>query len=158
VDALAGSYAVESLTTRLEKLAYEYIARIDELGGMVAAIEQGYPQREIQRTAYEYQLEVERKQRVIVGVNAFTQDAAPVPVMKVDPRIEAEQVERLRAMRAMRDGAAHAAALQKLEQAARGADNVLPFVLAAVKAYATVGEIANALRGVWGEHVETLVI
>jgi methylmalonyl-CoA mutase N-terminal domain/subunit len=158
VDALAGSYAVESLTTRVEKLAYEYIARIDELGGMVAAIEQGYPQREIQRTAYEYQLEIERKQRLIVGVNAFTQDAAPVPVMKVDPRIEEEQVERLRAMRAARDAAAHAAALQTLESAARGADNVLPYVLGAVKAYATVGEIANTLRGVWGEHVETLVI
>jgi methylmalonyl-CoA mutase N-terminal domain/subunit len=158
VDALAGSYAVESLTTRLEKLAHEYIARIDELGGMVAAIEQGYPQREIQRTAYEYQLEIERKERLIVGVNAFTQEAAPVPVMKVDPRIESEQVQRLRAMRAGRDAAAHAAALQELENAARGSENVLPYVLGAVKAYATVGEIADTLRGVWGEHVETLVI
>jgi methylmalonyl-CoA mutase N-terminal domain/subunit len=158
VDALAGSYAVESLTGRLEGLASEYIARIDELGGMVAAIEQGYPQREIQRTAYEYQLEIERKERVVVGVNAFTQDGAPVPVTRVDPRIEAEQVERLRAMRARRNEAAHAAALANLECAARGSDNVLPQVLAAVKAYATVGEIANTLRGVWGEHTETLVI
>jgi methylmalonyl-CoA mutase N-terminal domain/subunit len=158
VDALAGSYAVETLTTRLEKLAGEYIARIDTMGGMVAAIEQGYPQREIQRTAYDYQLEVERKERIVVGVNAFTQEAPPVPVMKVDPRTEAEQVERLRAMRERREPSAHAAALAKVERAARGSDSVLPHILEAVKAYATVGEIANVLRACWGEHVETLVV
>jgi methylmalonyl-CoA mutase N-terminal domain/subunit len=158
VDALAGSYAVESLTARLEKLAAQYVARIDELGGMVAAIEQGYPQREIQRTAYEYQLEIERKERLVVGLNAFTQEAAPVPVMKVDPRLEAEQVERLRAMRARRDASAHAKALAKIEDAARGEHNVLPCILEGVKAYATVGEISDVLRRVWGEHVETLVI
>jgi methylmalonyl-CoA mutase N-terminal domain/subunit len=158
VDALAGSYAVESLTARLEKLAQEYIARIDELGGMVSAIEQGYPQREIQRTAYEYQLEIERKERVIVGVNQFTQESPAVPVMKVDPSIEKDQVERLRAMRARRDAAAHAGALEKLKGAAQGDENVLPHVLAAVKACATVGEIANTLRAVWGEHTETLVV
>jgi methylmalonyl-CoA mutase N-terminal domain/subunit len=158
VDALAGSYAVESLTARLEKLAQEYIARIDALGGMVAAIEQGYPQREIQRTAYEYQLEIERKERVIVGVNQFTQESPAVPVMKVDPSIEKDQVERLRAMRAKRDAGAHAAALETLKRAAQGDENVLPHVLAAVKAYATVGEIANTLRAVWGEHTETLVV
>jgi methylmalonyl-CoA mutase, N-terminal domain len=158
VDALAGSYAVESLTTRLEKLALDYIGRIDEMGGMVAAIERGYPQREIQRTAYDYQLEVERKERTIVGVNAFIQDGAPVPVTVVDPRIESEQVERLRAMRSKRDKAAHAAALERIDRAARGSDNVLPLVLDAVKAYATVGEIADVLRAAWGEHVETLVV
>jgi methylmalonyl-CoA mutase, N-terminal domain len=158
VDAFAGSYAVEALTARLERLAGEYIARIDQLGGMVAAIEQGYPQREIQRTAYEYQLEIERKERIVVGLNAFTQEGAPVPVMKVDPRIEAEQVERLRTMRAKRDAARHAAALEKVTQAAAGRDNVLPFLLEAVKAEATVGEIADVLRKVWGEHVETLVV
>jgi methylmalonyl-CoA mutase, N-terminal domain len=158
VDAFAGSYAVESLTARLETLAGEYLARIDQLGGMVAAIETGYPQREIQRTAYEYQLEIERKERLVVGLNAFTQEGAPVPVMKVDPRIEAEQVERLRAMRGKRDAARHAAALEKIAQAAAGTDNVLPFLLDAVKAEATVGEIADVLRKVWGEHVETLVV
>ena len=102
VDALAGSYAVETMTSRLEKLAYEHIARIDAMGGMVAAIEQGYPQREIQRTSYEYQLEVERKERVVVGVNAFVQDAPAAPVHQLNPRLESEQVERLRAMRARR--------------------------------------------------------
>ena len=158
VDALAGSYAVESLTLQLETAARQYIARIDELGGMVAAIEQGYPQREIQRTSYEHQLEVERKQRLVVGVNAFVQDAAPVPVMKVDPRIESEQVERLRAMRSRRDPRAHAAALERVAQSARGSDNVIPLILDAVKAFATVGEIANVLRAAWGEHVETLVV
>jgi methylmalonyl-CoA mutase N-terminal domain/subunit len=158
VDALAGSYAVESLTARLEKLAGEYIARIDELGGMVAAIEQGYPQREIQKSAYEYQLEVERKERIVVGVNEFLQDAPPVPVTRVDPRIEADQVERLRAMRAKRDAGVHAAALERIDRAARGSDNLLPHILAAVKALATVGEIANVLRAAWGEHVETLVV
>jgi methylmalonyl-CoA mutase, N-terminal domain len=158
VDALAGSYAVESLTLRLEQLAFEYIARIDEMGGMVDAIEKGYPQREIQRTAYEHQLQVERKERLIVGVNAFIQDAEPVPVMKVDPRIESEQVERLRAMRARRDGGLHATALEKVDRAARSRDNVLPRVLEAVKASATVGEIANVLRDAWGEHRETLTL
>src|SRR5580658_9556084 len=156
VDALAGSYAVESQTSRLEKLGLEYIGRIDGMGGMVAAIEQGYPQREIQRTAYEYQLELESKERILVGVNAFTQDAAPVPVTAVDPRIESEQVERLRALRARRDARAHATALEKVELAARGRANVLPPLLEAVKAYATVGEISNVLRAAWGEHVETL--
>ena len=158
VDALGGSYAIESLTHRLEKEAEKYIARVDELGGMVSAIEQGYPQREIQNTSYATQLEIEKKERLIVGMNAFTQDAAPVPVMKIDPKIEREQVERLRAMRAKRDPKAHAAALAKIEAAAKGSENLVPLVLDAVKAYATVGEISNVLRAVWGEHVETLVL
>jgi methylmalonyl-CoA mutase N-terminal domain/subunit len=158
VDALAGSYAVESITHRLEKEAYRYIARIDELGGMVSAIEQGYPQREIQNTAYSYQLEVEKKERLIVGQNAFVQEGAPVPVMKIDPAIENEQVARLAAMRARRDHDSHAAALARIDQAARGKENLLPLILDAVKSYATVGEISNVLRGVWGEHIETLVL
>jgi methylmalonyl-CoA mutase N-terminal domain/subunit len=158
VDALGGSYAVETLTNELEAKARAYIARIDELGGMVSAIEQGYPQREIQNSAYSYQLEIEKKQRLVVGVNEFVQDAPPIPVMKIDAKIERDQVERLRAMRSKRDETRHAASLQTIENAARGKDNLLPPILAAVKAYATVGEIANVLRGVWGEHVETLVI
>ena len=163
VDALAGSYAVESLTTRLEALAMEYIARIDEMGGMVAAIERGYPQREIQRSAYEYQVEIERMQRIVVGVNAFEQtESSPsdggLRPMRIDPRGEAEQVGALRAMRARRNGATHAAALERVEQAARGSENLVPRVLDAVKAYATVGEVSDVLRGVWGEHVETLFV
>jgi methylmalonyl-CoA mutase N-terminal domain/subunit len=162
VDALGGSYAVEALTTRLEKLASEQIARVDEIGGMVAAIERGYPQREIQRSAYEYQLEVERKERLVVGVNAFADaadsGASGVPVLTIDPKIEAEQVERVRSLRARRDRRAHGEALARVQAAARGSDNVLDPVMDAVRAYATVGEIADVLRGVWGEHVETLVV
>ena len=158
VDALGGAYAVEALTNRLEQEANKYIARIDELGGMVNAIEQGYPQREIQNSAYSYQLEIEKKQRTIVGLNDFVQDAPPVPVMKIDPEIERAQVDRLRAFRAKRDEQAHAQALRKVEAAAKGTENLLPFILDAVKASATVGEIANVLRSVWGEHTEMLVL
>ncbi|MGO9715177.1 MAG: methylmalonyl-CoA mutase [Polyangiaceae bacterium] len=158
VDALAGSYAVESLTAKIEREAGRYLARIDELGGMVAAIEQGYPQREIQNTAYSYQLEIEHKKRLIVGQNAFVQEAPPVPVQSINPKIEREQVERLRAMRSKRDPRAHADALAKIEKAAHGKDNLVPLVLEAVRAYATVGEISNVLRAAWGEHVETLVL
>ncbi|HVH46892.1 MAG TPA: methylmalonyl-CoA mutase family protein [Labilithrix sp.] len=158
VDALGGGYAVEALTNRLEAEAKKYIARIDELGGMVSAIEQGYPQREIQNSAYSYQLEIEKKERTIVGLNDFVQDAPPVPVMKIDPEIERAQVERVRAARAKRDESVHAEALRKIEAAAKGTDNLLPFILDAVKASATVGEIANVLRSVWGEHTETLVL
>jgi methylmalonyl-CoA mutase N-terminal domain/subunit len=158
VDALGGSYAVEALTARIEAEAQKYLGRIDELGGMVAAIEQGYPQREIQNTAYGYQLEIEHKKRLIVGQNAFVQEAPPVPVQKIDPKIEREQVERLRAMRGKRDARAHGEALGKIDRAARGTDNLVPFVLEAVRAQATVGEISDVLRGVWGEHVETLVL
>jgi methylmalonyl-CoA mutase, N-terminal domain len=158
VDALGGSYAIEALTDRIEKAATTYLARIDELGGMVSAIEQGYPQREIQNTAYSYQLEVEKKKRLIVGQNAFTQDTAKVEVMKIDPAIEREQVERLRAVRARRDAKKHATALERVEQAAKGKDNLVPLVLEAVKAEATIGEVTQVLRNVWGEHTETLVL
>jgi methylmalonyl-CoA mutase N-terminal domain/subunit len=158
VDALGGSYAIEALTHRLEAEAWKYIQRIDEMGGMVAAIEQGYPQREIQNTAYQYQLEVERKERIIVGLNAFTQEAAKVPVMTVDGRIEAEQVQRLAQHRAKRDDAKHRASLAAVRSAALGKDNLLPPILDAVKVGSTVGEIAGVLRDVWGEHIETLVL
>src|SRR5258708_7825293 len=157
VDPMAGSYAVESLTARLEKLAGEYIERIDALGGMVAAIERGYPQSEIQRSAYEQQLAVERKQCVVVGVNAFVQDAPPVPVTTVDPRVETDQIRRLESVRARRDRSAHAAALGQLERALQGTDNLLPYILDAVNSHATVGEIANALRSACGEHAQRLL-
>ena len=158
VDALAGSYAVETLTHQIEEGAKAYLARIDAMGGMVPAIEQGYPQREIQNTAYEYQLDVEQKRRLIVGQNAFVMDSAPVPVMSIDPKIEREQVERVRAVRARRDGAKVTAALLAIGQAARGDANLVPLVLDAVRASATVGEISDVLREVWGEHVETVVL
>jgi methylmalonyl-CoA mutase N-terminal domain/subunit len=158
VDALAGSYAVESLTTRIEQEARRYLARIDELGGMVSAIEEGYPQREIQNTAYRYQLEVEGKDRLIVGQNAFTQEAPAVPVLKIDPRLEREQIARVRAVRAKRDPKRHAASLDAIGRAAASNENLVPLILDAVRAMATVGEISNILRAAWGEHTETLVL
>jgi methylmalonyl-CoA mutase, N-terminal domain len=158
VDALGGSYAVEAMTLRIEGEVRRYLARIDELGGMVNAIEQGYPQREIQNTAYSYQLAVERKERLIVGQNSYLQDSAAVPVMQVDARIESEQIARTAAYRARRNPTVHAAALERLEAAAKSSDNLMPLVLDAVRAHATVGEIANVMRSVFGQHVETLVL
>jgi methylmalonyl-CoA mutase N-terminal domain/subunit len=158
VDPLAGSYAIESLTSRIEEGAREYLRRIDAMGGMVSAIEQGYVQREIQAAAYRYQLEIEDKKRVIVGQNEFLGDTPHLDVMKIDPRVEREQVERTRAWRARHDGPAKSERLAALDAAARGSENLLPVTLAAVKAGATVGEISDVLRGVWGEHRETLTI
>ena len=158
VDPLGGSYAIEALTDRIEQGALGYLRKIDELGGMVRAIEQGYVQREIQNTAYEYQLQIERKERVIVGLNEFVTAGEPVPVAKVDPKLEEEQVARVRAVRARRDGARHAAAMQTLETAARGKDNLMPPILEAVRALGTVGEISDVLRGVFGEHVESVTL
>ncbi len=158
VDALGGAYAIESLTNRIETEANKYLTRIDELGGMVPAIEQGYPQREIQNSAYAYQIEIEKKQRIIVGVNEYVQSAPTIEVMTVDPQVEVDQVERVRAVRARRDGARHAEALRRIDAAAKGTDNLLPLILDAVKAEATVGEIAGVLRETWGEHQETLVL
>jgi methylmalonyl-CoA mutase N-terminal domain/subunit len=159
VDALGGSYAVEAATDRLEAAARAYLQKIDALGGMVAAIEQGYVQREIQDAAYRYQLQIERGERIVVGVNKFrVAHEEPVPILKVDPRIEAEQVERLRALRARRDGAAVARGLEAVERAARDGSNLMPPILDAVRAYATVGEIADTLRAVFGEYQEVLTI
>jgi methylmalonyl-CoA mutase N-terminal domain/subunit len=158
VDALGGSYAIEALTKRIEDGAWAYIEKIDALGGMVQAIEQGFVQREIQNTAYEYQLQIERGERVIVGLNKFQTSSEPVPVVKIDPKLEEEQVARTRKVRADRDAVAHAAALTTLENAAKGRDNLMPPIVAAVKARATVGEVSNVLRGVFGEHQETITI
>ena len=160
VDPLGGSYAIEALTERIEQGALAYIEKIDAMGGMVAAIEQGYVQREIQNTAYEYQLQIERKQRIIVGLNQFaTKEGQSVPVAKVDPRLEEEQVARLRAIRAKRDASKHAATMQTLETTARDdKGNVMPAILDAVKSLGTVGEIADVLRSVFGEHQETVTL
>ena len=158
VDGLGGSYAIEALTTRLEAAAWEYIGRVDKLGGMAAAIEQGYVQREIQATAYRYQLEIEDKRRVVVGQNEFVSESAPVPVLKVDPKLEEGQVARVRAWRAAHDTPAKAEALAKIDAAAQSSANLVPPVVDAVKAGATVGEISDVLRNLWGEHRETLTI
>jgi len=153
VDPLGGAYALEALTDELEEKAIAYLTRIDSMGGMVQAIAAGYPQREIEEAAYRYQKEIEDKQRVIVGVNEFVSEGeAPFDTMKVDPRLEEQQVERLRAFRAARSQDTAQRALSDLKRAAQGTQNVLPHIVSAVKARSTLGEIANALREVFGEH------
>ncbi|MBX6377504.1 MAG: methylmalonyl-CoA mutase family protein, partial [Clostridia bacterium] len=154
VDPLAGSYYVEHLTRRIEVEAERYIERIDQLGGAVRAIELGFVQREIQESAYRYQMEVERGERIVVGVNAFTvEEEEPAEILRVDPAVAERQKEKLAALRARRDGAAVATALERLRQAARDPrDNLMPHILHAVKVYATLGEICNTLRAEWGEY------
>jgi methylmalonyl-CoA mutase N-terminal domain/subunit len=159
VDPLAGSYVVEAWTDALEAQARSYLERIDALGGMVAAIEQGYPQREIQDSAWRHQQAVERGEQVIVGVNQFVEpNEGDVPVLKIDERVERDQIERVRALRQKRDGGAAAAAVRALEDAARGTDNLMPPILHAVKQRVTLGEIGHALRRVFGKHQEVLVV
>jgi methylmalonyl-CoA mutase N-terminal domain/subunit len=153
IDPLGGSWAVEALTADIERRAGEYLAKIEELGGMVHAIEHGFPQREIERRAYEHQRAVEANQRIIVGVNDFVvaQDAS-VPVATVDPALEADQVRRLAALRARRNAAEVARALTALDDAAAGTANLVVPIVGAVKALATVGEIADVMRKRFGEY------
>jgi methylmalonyl-CoA mutase N-terminal domain/subunit len=156
VDPLAGSYFVESLTDAIEAGAADYLAKIEAMGGATAAIERGYQQREIHEAAYRWQKRVESGDAVVVGVNRFTESDAPKPpVLKVDPSAERDRRERLAALRARRDAAAVERALSLVENAARGDANLMPAILAAVEAYATLGEIADRLRAVYGPYHET---
>lgn len=154
VDALGGSYAIESLTDKIYKGAKGYLAKVAEMGGMVAAIERGYVQREIQDASFRYQMEIERGDRPIVGVNVHAAEAESVPVMRIDPALEAEQVARTRAVRSKRDPRAYFQAIANVEQRARDGANVMDAIVTAVESYATVGEISDALRRVYGEHTE----
>jgi methylmalonyl-CoA mutase N-terminal domain/subunit len=159
VDPLAGSYAIEELTTEIERRAADYIEKIDAMGGMLRAIETGYVQREIQDAAYAYQRAIETNEQVIVGLNRFqTEEETSIPILRVDPAIEQAQVERVRAVRARRDAEAAEAALVRLEEAARGTENILPRILACVEADVTVGEISHRLRRVWGEYQEAVTV
>ncbi len=156
VDPLAGSYFVEHLTDEMEKRAFQYLRRIDELGGIIRAVEEGYPQKEIGESAYRYQREVEEGDRLIVGVNAFKSDAAaPIELLKIDERVAEEQTARLRQVKADRSQARVDAALAKVEAACRDeALNLMPPVIEAVKAYATLGEVSDVFRKVWGQYRE----
>ncbi len=159
VDPFAGSYAIEELTNQLEKKAVEYIEKIDAMGGMLKAIENGYPQREIQEAAYEYQRAVEKQTEIVVGVNKFqTEETETIPIMKVDEKIERGQIERLKALRQKRDSEKAENSLLKIEQAAKTDENLLPHILNAVENYVTVGEISNKLRNVWGEYREAVTV
>jgi methylmalonyl-CoA mutase N-terminal domain/subunit len=159
VDPLAGSYAIETLTRQVEQGAEEYLRKIDALGGVLRAIETGYIQREIQQAAYEYQKAVESGERVVVGVNRYGAAGTPSPpLLRIDPEIERAQVEHLQKLRARRDAARVAAVLQEVEATARSERNLMPAILAAVKDDATVGEISDALRNVFGGYQESVVI
>ena len=159
VDPLGGSYYIEDLTNRIERGAEEYIKKIDALGGVLRAIETGYIQREIQQSAFEYQKQIESGERVVVGVNRYVSgEAAALPIYRINPEIERVQVERLQALRARRDGGRVRAALEEVESAARGSQNLMPPILNAVKSYATVGEISDKLRNAFGEYQESVVI
>jgi methylmalonyl-CoA mutase N-terminal domain/subunit len=159
IDPLAGSYYIESLTDQVEAGARAYLDKIDAMGGTLKAIERGYIQQEIQNAAYEYQQSVDRLESVVVGVNAFGIDEEKeIPLQRIDESLERKQVERLHALRAKRDQGKWKAALQQVEDAARGTTNLMPAIVEAVEANATVGEISDAMRRVYGEYQETVVI
>ncbi len=153
-DPLGGSYFVEKLTSDIEAEALDYFRRIDAMGGMVAAVERGFPQREIQEAAFRFQKAVERKEKIIVGVNEYVMDEEPFPILYIDQTVGDEQVARVAALKTRRDNTAVAAALAHLAQAARGTENIMFPILECTRAYATLGEMCDALREVWGEYVE----
>ncbi len=158
-DPFAGSYAVEEITNQLEQKAVEYIEKIDAKGGMLKAIENGYPQREIQEAAFQYQKAIEREEEIVVGVNRFQiEEDETIPILKVDEVAERGQVERLQALRSRRDNVAVKESLSKLATAARSDENMLPRILDCVENYATVGEISNELRAIWGEYREAVAL
>jgi methylmalonyl-CoA mutase N-terminal domain/subunit len=159
VDPLGGAFFVEALTAEIEEAARAYLERIDQMGGMLRAIELGFVQKEIQDAAYRAQRAVEEKRQIVVGVNEFVSgDTSGVPVFSVDERLADEQCRRLAAIRAQRDGHHHQAALKALGETATGDGNLLPAILEAVRAYATIGEICDTLRAVFGVHQETVVL
>ncbi len=158
-DPLGGSYAIEKLTDEIEWRAKDYIAKIDALGGMLRAIETGYVQGEIQKAAYEYQRAVERNEQIVVGVNQFVAEKEiPIPTLRIDPDIERAQIERVRALRSSRDSGPAAATVAEVERRARSGENLMPAIADAVAAFATVGEISDAMRRVFGEYTESVVL
>ena len=158
-DPLGGSYFVEQLTTQMETAAKRYIEQIDAMGGMIAAIERGFPQSEIADASYAFQHSVETGERKIVGVNAFTESSAePIEILQIDESSQAKQVSRLRDLKLTRDNARVATALDAIRTAARGTANTMPAILDAVRAYATLGEICEAFRDVFGTYTETNIL
>jgi methylmalonyl-CoA mutase N-terminal domain/subunit len=152
-DPLGGAYSIEHLTNEIERLASDYIQKIDEIGGMLRAIEKGYVQREIEHAAYDYQRRVESGEQTVVGMNRFTSDeATSVPVLRLDPELERQQVERLNRVRARRDEREVSEALRGVEGAAGTDENLMPHIVRAVEAYATLGEISDRLRAKFGEY------
>ncbi len=156
-DPFGGSYFVETLTNEVERGACDYIAKIDAMGGMVAAIERGFPQREIADASYRYQLAVDRKEKIVVGVNEFAGKEKPIDILQIDESVAHQQEQRLRMLRAERSSDAVARALAALRKAAEGTANTMPYIYEAVRAYATLGEICGALRNVFGTYTETAI-
>jgi methylmalonyl-CoA mutase N-terminal domain/subunit len=158
IDPLGGSYYVEHLTSELERQAYDYFDRIDRLGGVIPAIEQNFMQREIADAAFRYQSEVEHGERVVVGVNKYEQlDEQPIPILRIDPALEQKQIERVQALRARRDSGPVETTLARLRADAATDTNLMPAILDASRAYATLGEMCDTLREVWGTWRETPV-
>jgi methylmalonyl-CoA mutase, N-terminal domain len=153
-DPLGGSYFVERLTDQMEEAAMAYIEKIDEIGGIVRAVEDGYPQREIANSAYQFQRQVDSRQRPIVGVNKYVTggEGDKIPLLKIDAEVERSQVERMKKLKSARDGAAARAALDAVKRAADGDGNLVEAVLEAVKKDVTIGEVSDVFRQVWGEH------
>jgi methylmalonyl-CoA mutase N-terminal domain/subunit len=159
VDPVAGSYAIEFLTSQIESGATNYLKKIDSLGGMLQAIDSGFVQTEIQKAAFDYQRAVETKEQVVVGVNDFqAEEERQIPTLRIDPALEREQIARLQALRLKRNQANCSDALSELERCARTQENLLPAILAAVESFATVGEISDALRRVFGEYQESVIL
>ncbi|MFQ6037698.1 MAG: methylmalonyl-CoA mutase [Candidatus Aminicenantales bacterium] len=156
IDPLGGSYFVEKLTQEMEEEALEYIRRIDEMGGMVKAIEMGFPQREVMESAYRYQQAVEKKEKIIVGVNAFEKEHEPISILEIDETVARKQLERLREVKRTRNAAKVKESLEDLKRAARDEVNLMPFILECVKRYATLGEIIDSLKVVFGEYEEPI--
>jgi methylmalonyl-CoA mutase N-terminal domain/subunit len=155
IDPLGGSYFVEALTDRMEQLAYGYFKRIDELGGMVEAVKQNYPQREIADASWELQHEIDSGRRKVVGVNSYTEGGdGELPILRIDPALERKQIGRVEAVRARRDGQAVEASLAALRSAAAGEANLMPLLVDCARAHATEGEIVHALQDVWGSYTE----
>jgi methylmalonyl-CoA mutase N-terminal domain/subunit len=153
IDPLAGSYHLEWLTHRLEREALAYIERIDAMGGMVAAVEQGYPQREIARSAYEFEQALNRGERVVVGVNRYqSEEQVTIPTLRIDPEVQKRQLENLARVKATRDAAQVAVALAEVRRVATSGENLMPSLIAAAHAYCTEQELCDVLREVFGAH------
>jgi len=160
VDPLAGSYYVEALTNEMEEKAMEYIQKIDDMGGVIPAIEKGFFQREIAESAYKYQREIDNHERILVGVNDYTieEEEVQIPLLRIDPKVEEEQINRLQKLKRERDNRKVKQILDELHDAAEKDVNLMPIIIEAVKSYATLGEICDVLRSVYGEYKELIVI
>ena len=159
IDPVGGSYFIESLTDEIEKRALDYLEKIEALGGMLKAIERGFVQQEIQNAAYDYQRAVDGDEATVVGVNRFTQESEnEVPIQRIDESLERKQVERVQGLRAKRNQGVWHGAIESIRNTARSGENLMPKIIAAVDAYATVGEISDAMRSVFGEYKETVVV